>query len=301
MGFPQAWIYSYTQDGGDTDVAAAVAGAAASEPPSVVRPEAAPVPILTMPNAVNSVGKTPPKPARKPGKDAVLNGHTDNKSDSSSSELDTRKSPAKRKAKVKKKKKGGKRVSEESSNTNNKKKKVTGPATATPVPSESSESERETGSDKDSDSGGSKRSGTAKEPKKRGRRPKGSKNDGEEEPRVKRGKEEPAKPTRDPFRKPPIAVLKKTGETFLQDGPCFEVAPKLGKCRECRWTPNQRSKTMPNIFCRFYAFRRLRYTKNGQLAIAGFSDPHVDPSEVSPLFIIYLVQPSTLLGYRMGS
>ena len=33
---------------------------------------------------------------------------------------------------------------------------------------------------------------------------------------------------------------------------------------------------MPNIFCRFYAFRRLRYTKNGQLAVAGFSDPDKD-------------------------
>lgn len=88
-----------------------------------------------------------------------------------------------------------------------------------------------------------------------------------------------APPPRDPFRKPPIGQLKKTGETFLQDGPCFEVAPKLAKCRECRWTPNQRSKNMPNIFCRFYAFRRLRYTKNGQLAIAGFSDPHTDAYE----------------------
>lgn len=72
--------------------------------------------------------------------------------------------------------------------------------------------------------------------------------------RKKRG----GNPAKDPFRKPPVAQLKKTGESWLQDGPCFEVAPKLGKCRECRWTPNQRSKNTPNIFCRFYAFRRLR-------------------------------------------
>uniref|UniRef100_A0A8D9C1A0 Lysine-specific demethylase 3B n=2 Tax=Cacopsylla melanoneura TaxID=428564 RepID=A0A8D9C1A0_9HEMI len=83
-------------------------------------------------------------------------------------------------------------------------------------------------------------------------------------------------PTRDPFQKPPVSQLKKTGESWLQDGPCFEVAPKLAKCRECRWTPNQRSRNNSNIFCRFYAFRRLRYTKNGMLAIAGFSDPHKD-------------------------
>jgi len=74
----------------------------------------------------------------------------------------------------------------------------------------------------------------------------------------KKIKKEDINPIRDPFRKPPITQLKKTGESFLQDGPCFEVAPKLAKCRECRWTPNQRSKNTPNIFCRFYAFRRLR-------------------------------------------
>lgn len=126
--------------------------------------------------------------------------------------------------------------------------------------------------------------GSAKEPRKRGRRPKGSKNDKGEEPRPKKIKDD-VPPPRDPFRKPPISQLKKTGESFLQDGPCFEVAPKLAKCRECRWTPNQRSKNMPNIFCRFFAFRRLRYTKNGQLAIAGFSDPHKDAVEVKSIMI----------------
>lgn len=142
-----------------------------------------------------------------------------------------------------------------------------------------SESDKESGSDKDSDnSKSSSNLAPNKEPgKKRGRRPKSSKNEKGEEPRAKKIKEEPQ---RDPFRKPSVGQLKKTGESFLQDGPCFEVAPKLAKCRECRWTPNQRSKNMPNIFCRFYAFRRLRYTKNGQLAISGFSDPHKDALEV---------------------
>lgn len=75
--------------------------------------------------------------------------------------------------------------------------------------------------------------------------------------RKKKAKDDNDK-AKDPFRKPPVSQLKKTGESFLQDGPCFEVAPKLAKCRECRWTPNQRSKNTLNIFCRFYAFRRLR-------------------------------------------
>ena len=80
----------------------------------------------------------------------------------------------------------------------------------------------------------------------------------------------------EPFAKPSISQLKKTGNSFLQDASCFEVAPKLNKCRECRWSVSQRQKQMSNIFCRFYAFRRLRYTKNGQIGQAGFCDPKQD-------------------------
>ncbi|ERL87714.1 hypothetical protein D910_05104, partial [Dendroctonus ponderosae] len=237
--------------------------------------------------AVNSINKSKPfqckSTNRKPAKETSANGHLADKNgdDSSSSdpERNDRKSPPKRKTpKVTRKKGGGgtasfaKKVSEEKKRKSEKQ----------PTQSESgSESDKESDSAKDSDSGasttvsgGGKKPG--KEPRKRGRRPKGSKNDKGEEPRVKKPKEEPP---RDPFRKPPVGQLKKTGESFLQDGPCFEVAPKLAKCRECRWTPNQRSRNMPNIFCRFYAFRRLRYTKNNQLAIAGFSDPHKDAME----------------------
>lgn len=58
------------------------------------------------------------------------------------------------------------------------------------------------------------------------------------------------------YNKPPVSLLKKTGESFLQDDSCSEVTPKLMKCRECKMTPTQRSKKLPNIFCRFYAFRR---------------------------------------------
>lgn len=143
-------------------------------------------------------------------------------------------------------------------------------------PKKSSDSNSE--SDKESDgSETSKKSSRLSskqdmEPKKRGRKPKskadrGDKDDG---PKPKKIKEELVG---DPLKKPPLHQLKKTGESFLQDGSCFEVSAKLPKCRECRWTAHQRNKKMPNIFCRFYAFRRLRYTKNGQLAVAGFSDP----------------------------
>lgn len=187
----------------------------------------------------------------------LISGHTDSSS---------RYSPAKR------------RVEECAGENNSNKKKLAGPATTTPVPSKSNESKRGTVSDEYSNS---KRYGTSKEPKKRGRPPKGPKINSEVQPHVKRGKEKPAKRTRGPYRKPPIAVLRKTGEVFLQDGPCFKVAPKLDKCRECDWTLCQRSKTQPDLFCRFYGFRQLKYTSNGELTIAGFPEPHVDPSVVS--------------------
>ncbi|XP_022288330.2 uncharacterized protein LOC111100582 isoform X4 [Crassostrea virginica] len=74
------------------------------------------------------------------------------------------------------------------------------------------------------------------------------------------------------YSKPPVSLLKKTGESFLQDDSCSEVTPKLMKCRECKMTPTQRSKKLPNIFCRFYAFRRLRYSQRGFLMIDGFSE-----------------------------
>ena len=82
-----------------------------------------------------------------------------------------------------------------------------------------------------------------------------------------------------PFQRPPITQLKKTGESFLQDKPCLKEAPRLAKCRECRLTENQRTKKMANIFCRFYAFRRLKYAKNGQVCVAGFCDPNRDYSK----------------------
>nr|XP_023022841.1 probable JmjC domain-containing histone demethylation protein 2C [Leptinotarsa decemlineata] len=234
--------------------------------------------------AVNSINKTKHfsnKAAnRKVAKEMTVNGDTKNDDSSSSDQERGRKSPPKRKPPKVKRKKGGGAVKKPVDD----KKRKPGAQTVAAASESGSDSDKESGSEKDSDSGASasapskKSSGSGKEQRKRGRKPKGSKNDKSEEPRPKKSKDD-NQPPRDPFRKPPVGQLKKTGESFLQDGPCFEVAPKLAKCRECRWTPNQRSKNMPNIFCRFYAFRRLRYTKNGQLAIAGFSDPHKDALE----------------------
>ncbi len=156
--------------------------------------------------------------------------------------------------------------------------------------SRSEESEKEVDSDggKDSDlssatTGSSRKSSGQPGSRRRGRKPNKSKTKSPSSPasddhsssnggvrvRVSGG----------PFRRPPTSQLKRTGESFLQDASCFDVAPKLSKCRECRWTQSQRNKKMPNIFCRFYAFRRLRYTKGGQLAVAGFCDPSADATK----------------------
>jgi len=61
-----------------------------------------------------------------------------------------------------------------------------------------------------------------------------------------------------------------------QDLSCWEIAPQLPNCIECRLIQLQRSRGEPinvNSVCRFYAFRRLRYTKSGQIAFARFLDP----------------------------
>ncbi len=156
-----------------------------------------------------------------------------------------------------------------------------------------SESDNFSDSEKESDSSkASSRQSDVGGGKKRGRKPvkAGAKAKGDEsgEPRQKKLKAElsgAAVSTAgaaktgggDPFARPSVSQLKKTGDSFLQDASCFEVAPKLNKCRECRWSQAQRQKqSLANIFCRFYAFRRLRYTKNGQIAQAGFCDPRQD-------------------------
>ncbi|ODN04414.1 Lysine-specific demethylase 3B [Orchesella cincta] len=83
-------------------------------------------------------------------------------------------------------------------------------------------------------------------------------------------------------KRPPVSQLKKTGESFIQAETCNRVTPKIAKCRECRWHPSARgSKKQSGAYCRFYGFRKLRYTKGGSLTVAGFSDPFTDPSKIT--------------------
>eukprot|EP00057_Strongylocentrotus_purpuratus_P019513 XP_011673987.1 PREDICTED: probable JmjC domain-containing histone demethylation protein 2C isoform X1 [Strongylocentrotus purpuratus] len=86
-----------------------------------------------------------------------------------------------------------------------------------------------------------------------------------------------------PVAKPTVTKLKKSGEAFLQDGYCSEITPNLMKCRECRIKPSSKQSKLNNIFCRFYAFRRLKYSNKGNLTIAGFSEPEqCDSEDLSP-------------------
>ncbi|XP_028824386.1 probable JmjC domain-containing histone demethylation protein 2C isoform X3 [Denticeps clupeoides] len=72
-----------------------------------------------------------------------------------------------------------------------------------------------------------------------------------------------------------VKKLKQTGESFLQDDSCSEIGPNLQKCRECRVVRSKKGEEPAHspVFCRFYYFRRLSYSKNGVIRIDGFSSP----------------------------
>ncbi|XP_049320800.1 probable JmjC domain-containing histone demethylation protein 2C isoform X1 [Astyanax mexicanus] len=83
-----------------------------------------------------------------------------------------------------------------------------------------------------------------------------------------------------------VKKLKQTGESFLQDDACSEIGPNLQKCRECRSirTKKGEESTHSPVFCRFYYFRRLSYSKNGVIRIDGFSSPDQHDEEALSLW-----------------
>ncbi|XP_067908532.1 probable JmjC domain-containing histone demethylation protein 2C isoform X3 [Heterodontus francisci] len=84
-----------------------------------------------------------------------------------------------------------------------------------------------------------------------------------------------------------VKKLKQTGEPFLQDGSCSEIAPNLQKCRECRMVRYRKNEELGQsaVFCRFYYFRRLAFSKNGVLRIDGFSTPDQYDDEAINLWL----------------
>ncbi|XP_043191367.1 lysine-specific demethylase 3A-like [Amphibalanus amphitrite] len=85
-----------------------------------------------------------------------------------------------------------------------------------------------------------------------------------------------ASPGGEAVKRPSVMALKKSGEKFTQTNFCCQITYKLPRCRECRAVPTQRHNKPSGIYCRFTAFRKVRYTRTGQLAVAGFCDPFTD-------------------------
>ncbi len=80
------------------------------------------------------------------------------------------------------------------------------------------------------------------------------------------------------------------GETFLQDGPCFQTSPDVVMCHMCRSTSYSERKEIlsqgrfdeenSDVSCCFYAFRKLVVEEEGgPVRVAGYLDPVRDPKE----------------------
>ena len=76
------------------------------------------------------------------------------------------------------------------------------------------------------------------------------------------------------------------GETYLQDGPCFQMSHEgTMMCHECKFMPIHEKRnilSMENnwdnseISCCFYSFRKLKVSKNGgSLSNAGFLGKYI--------------------------
>ncbi|XP_004912946.1 lysine-specific demethylase 3B isoform X2 [Xenopus tropicalis] len=86
-----------------------------------------------------------------------------------------------------------------------------------------------------------------------------------------------------------VRKLKQSGEPFLQDGSCINVAPHLHKCRECRLERYRKFKEQDQddstVACRFFHFRRLAFTRKGILRVEGFLSPQQSDAEAMRLWV----------------
>ncbi|XP_053318230.1 lysine-specific demethylase 3B [Spea bombifrons] len=86
-----------------------------------------------------------------------------------------------------------------------------------------------------------------------------------------------------------VRKLKQSGEPFLQDGSCINVAPHLHKCRECRLERYRKFKEQEQddstVACRFFHFRRLVFTRKGVLRVEGFLSPQQSDPEAMRLWV----------------
>ncbi|XP_069052136.1 lysine-specific demethylase 3B isoform X3 [Lepisosteus oculatus] len=88
-----------------------------------------------------------------------------------------------------------------------------------------------------------------------------------------------------------VRKLKQSGESFLQDGSCINVAPHLHKCRECRLERYRKSREQEpdeddsTVACRFFHFRRLAFTRKGVLRVEGFLSPQQSDPQAMGLWV----------------
>lgn len=86
-----------------------------------------------------------------------------------------------------------------------------------------------------------------------------------------------------------VRKLKQSGEPFLQDGSCINVAPHLHKCRECRLERYRKFKEQDQddstVACRFFHFRRLVFTRKGVLRVEGFLSPQQSDPDAMNLWV----------------
>uniref|UniRef100_A0A8C5P9R4 Lysine-specific demethylase n=1 Tax=Leptobrachium leishanense TaxID=445787 RepID=A0A8C5P9R4_9ANUR len=94
--------------------------------------------------------------------------------------------------------------------------------------------------------------------------------------------------------------LQQSGDCFVQDGSCNNIAPHLHKCRECRLDRFGRSKEQRDaaVFCRFFHFRRLHFNKHGILREGGFLTPNKYDIEAINL---WLPLPSSVVGLDLDT
>ncbi|MGH0161851.1 UNVERIFIED_CONTAM: hypothetical protein FKN15_041973 [Acipenser sinensis] len=97
-----------------------------------------------------------------------------------------------------------------------------------------------------------------------------------------------------------VRKLKQSGESFLQDGSCINVAPHLHKCRECRLERYRKFREQDNdeddstVACRFFHFRRLAFTRKGVLRVEGFLNPQQSDTQAMSLWVPSLTIPEGL-------
>ncbi|XP_053314115.1 lysine-specific demethylase 3A [Spea bombifrons] len=94
--------------------------------------------------------------------------------------------------------------------------------------------------------------------------------------------------------------LQQSGDCFVQDGSCNNIAPHLHKCRECRLDRFGRSKEQRDsaVFCRFFHFRRLHFNKHGILREGGFLTPNKYDVEAINL---WLPIPNSVVGLDLDT